>query len=91
MMKKLKKQASRTDKEYETLGRMLVSFYESNYISHKKAYKVSFVKGIFTGLGTVIGATIVVTILIFVLSFFKQIPLIGHFADKVRSSIEVTR
>ena len=91
MIPKQKKQASRTDKEYETLGRMLVSFYESNYISHKKAYKVSFVKGIFTGLGTVIGATIIVSILIFVLSLFQQIPLIGQFTDKVRDSVEATR
>lgn len=44
MIQKLKKQASRTDKEYETLGRMLESFYESGYINHKKLIKLVLLK-----------------------------------------------
>lgn len=70
---------------------MLASIYESGYIDHKTAYKTSFMKGLFGGLGGVIGATIVVALLIWVLTFFHQVPLVGPFVDRVRTSIEVKK
>lgn len=72
----------------EQLGQMLVNIYESGYLDKNKSYKMSFLKGLAGGLGGVIGATIVVALLIWVLSLFQEVPLIGPFLDKVRTTVE---
>ena len=70
----------------EDLGKMLVNIYESGYLDHTKAYKISFLKGIVAGLGGVIGATIVVAILIWILSFFSDISIINSLKDSLQST-----
>lgn len=73
---------------YEDVGKMLTNIYESGYIDRNQTYKMSFIKGIVSGVGGVIGATLVVALGLWVLSIFKEVPLLGPFTDRVRSTIE---
>ncbi|HUD06647.1 MAG TPA: DUF5665 domain-containing protein [Candidatus Saccharimonadales bacterium] len=75
--------------DYEQLGRLMVAIYESGYLEPKKALKSSFLKGVFSGLGGVVGATIMVALLLWLLSLFHQVPIIGPFVNKVRSTVEL--
>ncbi len=72
-MKKIQKPVKKAD--YEQLGKMLESIYESGYIDKNQFYKMSFLKGVVTGLGGVIGATIVVGLLLWILSALSFTPL----------------
>jgi hypothetical protein len=85
MTKKVSQRLSSRD--YEKLGRLLVSVAEVGYRDKKQLYKVSFIRGILTGLGTVIGATIVVGLLLYLLSALETIPFIGDVADSVKESL----
>jgi hypothetical protein len=78
----------RSPKEYEQLGRMLENIYESGYTDRNQAYKTSFIKGILSGLGGVIGATILIALLLWILTLFKQVPLVGPFFDRVRTTVQ---
>jgi len=49
---------------------------------------VNFLAGVFKGLGALVGASIVIALIIWVLSFFKQLPVIGVFADEVETIVE---
>lgn len=77
-----------SSRDYERLGRMLQSIYETGYTNPAQAYRFSFLKGIAAGFGGVIGATIVVAILAWVLSFFHNVPLLNKLTDNVRSTVE---
>lgn len=77
-----------SSKDYEDLGRIVASVYETGYLNKAQSYKMSFVKGLFQGFGGVIGATILVAALIWVLSLFGEIPLIGDFAHKVQNTVD---
>ncbi|MDQ5972188.1 MAG: hypothetical protein QG553_347 [Patescibacteria group bacterium] len=70
------------------LGRMLVNIYETGYMDRNTMYKMSFLKGMAAGFGGVIGATIVVALLLWILTLFSQVPLIGHFTEKVTQTVE---
>ncbi len=82
------KSKSKKPVDYEQLGRMLESIYESGYIDKNRTYKMSFVKGILAGFGGVIGATIVVALLLWVLSLFDQVPLIGPFTNRIQDTVQ---
>ena len=86
MAKKVSEKLSR--KDYEKLGKLLVSIGELGIADHKKIYRISFVKGLFTGLGGVIGATLIITLILFVLSLIGDVPLIGDVADTIENSIQ---
>jgi len=86
--KKRNKAATKQTPDYEKLGRMLQSIYESGYIDQNAAYKMSFLKGVAAGFGGVIGATIVVALLLWILNFFDDIPLIGPFTEKVQDTVQ---
>lgn len=58
-------------KDYEKLGRMLETIYETNYADRKQIYKLSLIKGMLAGFGGVVGATIVVAVILWVLSLFS--------------------
>lgn len=75
------------NKDYESLGRMLVSVAENGYLDRTRMLKMSFLKGVATGLGGVLGATLVVAILLWVLSLFDQIPLIGPIVDRFNETV----
>jgi hypothetical protein len=78
----------KTKKEYEELGKMVASIYESGYLDAKQSYKSSFLKGVFSGLGGVVGATIVVALLVWILTLFGHISFIGRYTDKVKNTVE---
>ncbi len=75
-------------KQYEQLGKMLVSIYETGYLDKAKFYKMNFIKGLVAGFGGVIGATIVVALLLWILSLFQEIPIIGPLVDNLRGTLQ---
>ena len=77
-----------SNKDYEKLGRLLVSVGEIGFKDKKQLYKISFLKGVISGLGGVLGATIVVALLLFVLSLIGEIPFLGEIADPIKNSID---
>lgn len=79
------------EREYEQLGRLLVSIGETGKFNRFRLYRTSFVKGVFVGLGSVIGATVMVAILLFILSLFSEIPLIGNFIGDLQTTLEETQ
>lgn len=78
----------KTTEDYENLGRIVASVYESGYLDRAQSYKMSFIKGLFQGLGGVIGATVVVALLIWTLSLFSEVPLLGTIFDSFQNTIE---
>lgn len=75
-------------KEYEDLGRIVASVYESGYLDKATAYRTYFIKGILQGFGGVIGATILVAVLLGVLSFFGRIPFLDSIVQQIQATIE---
>ncbi len=86
--KKTKNSTLKTPKDYEQLGRIVASVYESGYLDRNVMYKTSFVKGLLQGLGGAIGATVLVAVLIWVLSLFSQVPLLGRLTDSFKDTVE---
>jgi hypothetical protein len=78
------------DKDYEKLGRLLVSIGEIGFKDKKALYRTEFIKGIFRGFGGIIGATIVVAVLVILLNMLGELPFIGTIADSARESIKTT-
>ena len=72
-----------TDKEYQDLGKKLVSFYETGYVDKKQAVSFSFLKGLAGGFGAFLGGTILIGLLLWLLSLFDHIP----FIDGIRQSL----
>jgi hypothetical protein len=79
---------TKKQKEYEELGKMIASIYETGHANKKAMYKASFIKGLLSGLGGVIGATVVVALLIWIFSLFDQIPLVGRIFENLRDTIQ---
>lgn len=77
-----------TSKDYEYLGKLLVSIYESGFRSHRRLFAFSFMRGIFFGLGGAIGASIVVGVIIWFLSVLRHVPIIGPVFDSTKHSLE---
>jgi hypothetical protein len=78
----------RTAKQYEALGRQLETFYDALNPDRKALYRTNFIKGIFGGLGGIVGATVGIAALLWLLSLFGQIPIIGHFVDAVKHTLQ---
>jgi hypothetical protein len=70
-----------SDKQYEELGKKLVSFYETGYVNKKQALKYSFLKGVAGGFGAFLGGTLLIALLLWILSLFDQIPFIDAIQD----------
>lgn len=75
-------------KHYQELGRQLESLYDSLNPNRKAVYRTNFIKGLWSGLGGVVGATVGIALLLWILSLFGQIPIIGHFVDTVRHTLQ---
>lgn len=86
--KKEAKPSSLSSKQYEELGRIVASVYETGYLDAAKSYKMSFIKGMFQGLGGVIGATLLVALLLWLLSLFNELPFLGDIVDQVQTTVD---
>ncbi len=77
---------------YEQLGKSVESALITDYVmilhSTRRQIWSSFVRGVFGGLGGVIGATVGVAVLLALLQLFGGAPLIGHYFDSLRTTIE---
>lgn len=82
-----KKNKSGEPVEYEQLGRLLQSVYETGFFNKKRMFMMMFVRGVFTGLGGVVGATLVLALLLWILSFFQEIPLIGPLFESIPQTV----
>lgn len=92
MSSKASKSAKKlTSKQYEDLGKIVASIYETGYLDARKSYRMSFIKGLFQGLGGAIGATLLVALVIWLLSLFTQIPIVGRFSETLRESVQTTQ
>lgn len=78
-----------SQKEYEKLGKLLVSIGESGVANRDRLYRTAFVKGIYSGVGGVIGATVVIALLVWFLSFFEDFLIIGPIVEAVKRSLEM--
>lgn len=83
-----KQTQSFSDKDYQKLGQQVVDLYDAIRPDRKALYRANFFKGIMSGLGGVIGATLGVAVLLWVLSLFGQIPIVGHFIDVLKHTIQ---
>lgn len=72
-----------SDKDYQDLGKKMVSFYETGYVNKKQALSFAFLKGLATGFGAFLGGTILIAILLWILSLIDQVP----FVDFLRSGL----
>jgi hypothetical protein len=77
-----------SEKDYQQLGQQVADMYDTLKPNRRALYRVSFFRGLLGGLGGVIGATVGVALLLWLLSLFGQIPILGHFVDSVRHTIE---
>lgn len=77
-----------TDEDYQRLGQQVVDLYDALKPNRTVLYRSSFFKGVVGGLGGVVGATVGVALLLWALSLFDQIPIIGHFVETVKHTIE---
>jgi len=75
-------------KELLELGQKLEQFYNTGYVNKKQALLFSLYKGVATGFGVFLGGTIIIALLIWVLSLFGQVPLVGHFVDRLNQTLQ---
>lgn len=83
--------AQRPSKEYEELGKMVASIYESGYLDKNQSYKQSFIKGVIGGFGGVLGATVVIALLLWILSLFHHLPFIRDITDNVKQTVQTRK
>ena len=79
------------EKQQLELGKKLQQFYNLGYINKKQAVLFTFYKGLASGFGAIIGGTIIVALPLWVLTRFGQVPLIGHFTNSIRQTINASR
>lgn len=85
--KPVKAKTSPSKNDYEDLGRMLATLYETGYVDRTRFYKMTFIKGVLQGFGGVIGATILVALLLWFLTFFDNIPVIDDFVRRIERTV----
>lgn len=83
-----RKKSNPQQPDYEQIGRMVESIFESGYADRNKTYKMSFIKGVLGGLGGVIGATVVVAILLWILSLLGNVPFLDRITENVQDTVE---
>jgi len=75
------------EKDYEKLGKLLVSVGEIGFKDKKQLYKITFIKGIVSGLGGGLVVTKKVALLLLILSLLGEIPLVGPIAETVQQTV----
>lgn len=85
-MTMLRKKNKNVQPDYETIGKMVESIYESGYADRNKTYKMSFLKGVLGGFGGVVGATLVVAIVLWILSLLSDIPLVENLRNTLQGN-----
>jgi len=80
--------AEQKAEEQQKLGAMIESMYDAVNPNRAKLYRTAFTKGVISGLGGIVGATVGIAALLWLLSLFGQIPLIGHFVDSIRHTLQ---
>lgn len=78
----------RTKRDYEKLGKELVSLYDTVNPNRAAVYRTALMRGLLMGFGSVLGATLVVALLLWVLSLFNNIPLVGGFLESIQNTVE---
>jgi hypothetical protein len=81
----------KTNKDYEKLGRIVTSVYETGYLNAHQQYKNAFLKGMIGAVGGVLGATIGIALLLWLLSLFVDAPLIGNYFKEAQDTIKNSR
>jgi Domain of unknown function (DUF5665) len=77
--------------EYQWLGQQMVDVYDALTPKRSALYRTNFIKGVYGGLGGIVGATIGIAALLWLLSLFGQVPIIGHFVDTLKSTLQNRR
>ena len=67
---------------------LLEELYQDMYDKRWQLYKLNFMRGIFFAFGSVIGGTLIIALLVWLLSLFDTLPLVGHFVDTFRQTLE---
>jgi hypothetical protein len=79
---------TKSAKDYENLGRMVATIYDSGYLNRVQSLKFSFLKGLMSGLGGIVGATAGIALLAWLLGLFDTVPLVGRFIESLRDTLE---
>ena len=87
-MEKQPKTASKSNQEYEQMGRAVDALLQSEFLERRQAFKTKFLLGIVGGIGGIIGATIMIAILLALLSLFKNIDPLRPFIEKTTETIQ---
>lgn len=83
----MQKPPKKTD--YEELGKLIETVYETGYMNRGRLLRMNFLKGIAVGVGSVVGATIVISLLLWILSllnFGPFRPIIENIQDTVEQA-----
>jgi uncharacterized membrane protein YfcA len=88
LRRKAKSSEEKKHEEQQKLGAMIESMYDAINPDRKSLYRTAFIKGMLSGVGGVIGATIIIALLLWLLSLFAQVPILGHFVESVRRTLE---
>jgi Domain of unknown function (DUF5665) len=75
----------------QRLGTMIEAMYDAVNPDRKALYRSAFLKGIAGGIGGIVGATVGIALLLWILSLFGQIPLVGHFVDSIRHTLQARK
>ena len=67
---------------------VLDELFQDMYERRWEIYKMNFIRGMAFAFGGIIGGTILVVLLIWILSLFNHLPVIGHFVETIRHSLQ---
>jgi branched-subunit amino acid ABC-type transport system permease component len=86
--KKHESESERRAAEQQKLGAMIESMYDTVRPDRGALYRTAFLKGVISGVGGIIGATVVIALIAWLLSLFTEVPILGHFVESVRHTLE---